>query len=96
MIPEHVLFHKEPGAADLQPGLKAEFFDIRNDPMPMDPTNKAVILQYGNKQYKDLPSLRAEVGQEIHGKVVTEFDPTPLGLVTFRVTARRSPGSRRR
>ena len=58
VIPEHALFHKEPGEAELQPGLKAEFFDIRNDPLPVDPTNKAVILQYGNKQYKDLQSLR--------------------------------------
>ena len=47
--------------------------------------SRPVILQYGDKQYMDLASLRAEVGQEIHGKVVTEFDPAPLGLVTFRV-----------
>jgi hypothetical protein len=85
VVPPSVLFHREPGAADLQPGLKAEFFDIHEDPAPMDPTNKAVILQYGNKQYTDLPSLRADVGQEIHGKVVTEFDPASIGLVTFRV-----------
>jgi hypothetical protein len=97
VVPENVLFHREPGAADLQPGLpaihsskllaglKAEIFDIHDDPTPVDPTNKAVILQYGNKQYKDLASIRAEVGQEIHGKVVTEFDPSTLGLATFRV-----------
>ena len=85
LIPENALFHKESGAAELQPGLKAEFFHIRNDPLPVDPTNKAVILQYGSRQYKDIQSLRAEVGQEAHGKVVTEFDPAPLGLVTFRV-----------
>jgi hypothetical protein len=85
VIPEQAMFHKEPGKAGLQPGLTAEFFDIQNDPLPVDPTNKAVILQYGSKQYKDLQSLRAEVGQEAHGKVVTEFDPAPLGLVTFRV-----------
>ena len=44
-----------------------------------------VILQFGSKQYKDLAALRAELGMEIHGRVVKEFDPTPLGLVTFRV-----------
>lgn len=85
VVPENALFHREPGAGDLQPGLKAEIFDIQDVPTPVDPTNKAVILQYGNKQYKDLASLRAEVGQEMHGKVVTEFDPSTLGLVTFRV-----------
>jgi hypothetical protein len=85
VIPDSALFHKEPGASDLQPGLRAEFFDLHDDPLPVDPTNKAVILQYGSKQYTDLQSLRAEVGQEIHGKVVTEFDPSTLGLVTFRV-----------
>ncbi len=85
MVTQSVAFHREPGAADLRPGLKAEFYDIHNDPAPMDPTSKAIVLQYGNKQYTDLQTLRAEVGQEIHGKVVTEFDPTPLGLVTFRV-----------
>ena len=85
VVPENVLFHKESAAADLQPGLKAEFFDIRGGRMPIDPMTKAVILQFGNKQYKDLPSLRAELGLEIHGKVVSEFDPSTLGLVTFRV-----------
>ena len=85
LVTQSVAFHREPGAADLRPGLKAEFYDIHNDPAPMDPTSKAIVLQYGNKQYTDLQTLRAEVGQEIHGKVVTEFDPTPLGLVTFRV-----------
>jgi len=44
-----------------------------------------VILQFGSKQYKDLPTLRSELGLEMHGSVVTNFDPTPLGLVTFRV-----------
>ena len=51
--------------------------------MPLD-LGGSVILRYGDKQYKDLASLRAEAGQEIHGRVVTEFDPAPLGLVTFR------------
>jgi hypothetical protein len=85
VVPENVLFHKKSVAADLQPGLKAEFFDIRGARMPMDPMTKAVILQFGNKQYKHLPSLRAELGLEIHGKVVSEFDASTLGLVTFRV-----------
>jgi hypothetical protein len=84
VVPEDVLFHKEPGAKDLQPGLQADFFDIADAAMPLD-LNGTVILQYGSKQYKDLPSLRSEVGQEMHGKVVTEFDPSTLGLVTFRV-----------
>jgi hypothetical protein len=44
-----------------------------------------VILQFGGKRYKDLATLRAEAGEEMHGKLVTEFDPAPLGLVTFRV-----------
>jgi hypothetical protein len=43
------------------------------------------IFRYGDKQYRDLKTLRAEVGQEVHGKVVARFDPTPLGLATFRV-----------
>ncbi len=85
VVPESSLLHREPNAADLGPGLNAEFFDIREARMPMDPMTKAVILQFGNKQYKDLRSLRAELGQEIHGKVVSEFDPSTLGLVTFRV-----------
>ena len=85
VVPENVLFHKEPAAEELQPGLKAEFFDITGAAMPLNKEGGSVILQYGNKQYKDLPTLRAEVGQEMHGQVVTEFDPTPLGLVTFRV-----------
>ena len=85
VVPESVLFHKEPGAVAPQPGLKAEFYDIQGERIPVDPTTKAVILQFGNKQYKDLPSLRAELGLEIHGKVVTEFNPATLGLVTFRV-----------
>ena len=44
-----------------------------------------VILQFGSKQYKDLATLRAETGEEMHAQTVKEFDPTPLGLVTFRV-----------
>jgi hypothetical protein len=85
VVPENVLFHREPAPAELQPGLQAEYFDIMGAAMPLNKAGESVILQYGNKQYKDLPSLRAEVGQEIHGQVVTEFDPTSLGLVTFRV-----------
>jgi parallel beta-helix repeat protein len=48
----------------------------------------SVLFQYGPKptRYKDLASLRADLGQEIHGKVVDKFDPAPLGLVTFRVS----------
>ena len=85
VVPPAVLFHREPGSTDLQSGLKAEFFDIHDDPAPMDPEAKGVILQYGTRQYTDLQSLRVDVGQEIHGKVVTEFDPASIGLVTFRV-----------
>jgi hypothetical protein len=85
VVPESALLHKEAGESNLQPGLIAEFFDIRGARMPVDPTTKAVILQFGNKQYQDLPSLRADLGLEIHGKVVSEFDPSALGLVTFRV-----------
>ena len=44
-----------------------------------------LLLQYGPKQYKDIASVRADLGQEIHGKIVDKFDPAPLGLVTFRV-----------
>ena len=44
-----------------------------------------VILQFGSKQFKDLATLRAETGEEMHGQVVKQFDPAPLGLVTFRV-----------
>ena len=44
-----------------------------------------VILQFGSKQYKDLATLHAETGEEMHAQSVKEFDPTPLGLVTFRV-----------
>ena len=51
----------------------------------------SVLFQYGPKQYKDLAGLRAELGQEMHGKVVEKFDPAPLGLVTFRVHGTRKP-----
>ena len=84
VIPESVFFHQDSAGGELQPGLKAEYFDIAGASMPFD-QSKPVILQYGDKQYMDLATLRAEVGQEIHGKVVTEFDPAPIGLVTFRV-----------
>ena len=83
-IPEKALFHQESAAGELQPGLKAEYFDIAGASMPFD-QSKPVILQFGGKQYMDLQKLRSELGLEMHGKVVTEFDPTPLGLVTFRV-----------
>ena len=89
VIPESVFFHKDSAGAELQPGLKADYFDIAGAAMPFD-QSRPVILQYGDKQYMDMAPLRAEVGQEIHGKVVTEFDPTPIGLVTFRV-----PGTRK-
>jgi hypothetical protein len=39
----------------------------------------------------DLQTLRSELGLETHGKVVTEFDPAPLGLVTFRVHGTKKP-----
>ncbi len=51
----------------------------------------SVLFQYGDKQYKDIAALRTELGQEIHGQVVDKFDPTPLGLVTFRVNGTRKP-----
>ena len=50
-----------------------------------------MLFQYGPKQYKDIAKVRADIGQEIHGKVVDKFDPTPLGLVTFRVNGTRKP-----
>jgi hypothetical protein len=52
---------------------------------PAGKADPPVILQYGNKPYRDLAELRREVGQEIHGKVIDQFDPAPLGLVTFRI-----------
>ncbi len=45
----------------------------------------SLLFQYGPKQYKDIAAIRADLGQEIHGKIVDKFDPAPLGLVTFRV-----------
>ncbi len=89
VIPESVFFHQDSAGGELLPGLKAEYFDIAGANMPFD-QSRPVILQYGDKQYMDLASLRAEVGQEMHGKVVAEFDPAPIGLVTFRV-----PGSKK-
>ncbi len=83
-IPESALFHKDPAGGALAPGLNAEYFDIAGASMPFD-QSKPVILQFGAKQYMDMAKLRSELGLEMHGKVVTEFDPTPLGLVTFRV-----------
>jgi hypothetical protein len=91
VIPKRILFHRESRAAELQPGLKAEFFDIAGARMPLN-TNGAIILQYGSKRYEDLPSLRAELGQEIHGKVVTKFHPAALGLVTFRLPGAKQSG----
>ena len=72
-------------ARRLQPGLKAEYFDIVGG--PPNPLKGVVLFQYEGKQYyrNDLETLRAEVGQEMHGQVVSDFDPKPLGLVTFRV-----------
>ena len=82
-VPENVLLHeKAPGQPE--PGLKAEYFDIAGANMPFDQA-KPVIVQFGSKQYMDLQTLRSELGLEMHGKVVQQFDPTPLGLVTFRV-----------
>ena len=43
------------------------------------------LFIYGGKVYMDIEELRKDLGQEIHGKIVTDFDPKPLGLVTFRV-----------
>ena len=78
-VPEDVLFHKGPGAQGFKAGLKADFFDIAGSAMPLD-RDGAVVLQYGKKQYNLLfPILRAELGQEIHGKVVKHFDPASLG-----------------
>jgi parallel beta-helix repeat protein len=53
----------------------------------------SVLLRYEGKSYKDLASVRSELGQEMHGEVVTEFNPAPLGLVTFRVPGTKSLGS---
>ena len=43
------------------------------------------LFQFGGKQCKDIQSVRDNVGVEMHGEEVKDFDPTPLGLVTFRV-----------
>jgi parallel beta-helix repeat protein len=43
------------------------------------------LFRYGEKQYKDLAAVRADIGMELHGSVVDKFDPSSLGLVTFRV-----------
>ena len=43
------------------------------------------LFQFGGKQYKDIQSVRDNVGVEMHGREVADFDPAPLGLVTFRV-----------
>jgi parallel beta-helix repeat protein len=45
----------------------------------------SLLFSFGDKQYKDIKSVRDNVGVEMHGQEVTDFDPTPLGLVTFRV-----------
>jgi hypothetical protein len=43
------------------------------------------LFRYENKLYKDIAPVRSELGQEMHGEVVKDFDPASLGLVTFRV-----------
>ena len=60
---------------------------VRSQHLSVGPGQRAVPVSI--QQYKDLASLRAELGQEIHGKVVHKFDPAPLGLVTFRVHGTR-------
>ena len=54
-------------------------------------TKNGYLFGYNGKQYKDIDKLRKDLGQEIHGKVVTKFDPKPLGLVTFRVHGTKKP-----
>ena len=93
VIPENVMFHKEPGTAELRPGLKAEFFDIRNDPLPVDPTNGAVILQYGGKQYKDLQSLARRRGRKCTGRWSQSSTRRRLDWRRSGCTARRNPGN---
>jgi parallel beta-helix repeat protein len=44
-----------------------------------------LLFQFGDKQFKDIKAVRDGVGAELHGQEVKDFDPAPLGLVTFRV-----------
>ena len=48
-------------------------------------SGNGLLFQFGDKQYKDIKSVRDVVGEEFHGQEVKDFDPAPLGLVTFRV-----------
>jgi hypothetical protein len=65
----------------------AHAFDHNTYMLPKD----GVLFQFEGKQYKDLESLRADLGQEIHGTLVREFEPGSLGLVTFRVPGTQKP-----
>ena len=61
--------------------LPANFFDGNIYKVPP----RGMLFRYGDKQYKNIAAVRAEIGMETHGAVVDKFDPAPLGLVTFRV-----------
>ena len=52
-------------------------------------SGNGLLFQFGDKQYKDMKSVRDVIGQEFHGQEVKDFDPAPLGLVTFRVDGTR-------
>jgi len=62
-------------------GEMAQAFDHNSYRVPQG----GVLFSFGSKQYLSLETLRAEVGEEMHGKVAEDFDPAQLGLVTFRV-----------
>ena len=85
-IPENVMFHKEPGTAELRPGLKASSSISETIHCPVDPTNGAVILQYGGKQYKDLQSLfPRRRGRKCTERWSQSSTRRRLDLATFRV-----------
>ncbi len=70
-----VKFNPEPSKTTFQV-LDHNVYKLRPD---------GALFRYQDKSYKDLASVRSELGQEMHGQVVKEFDPASLGLVTFRV-----------
>ena len=46
---------------------------------------KGQLFRFGSTGFTDIVKLRAELGQEFNGQVVTDFDPASIGLATFRL-----------
>ena len=85
-----VIENRGPVSPTPSPAKELSCIFDHNTYKPLD--YKSSIFFFDGQQYKDVESIRAKLGAEMHGKLVKDFDAIKTcGLVTFRIADSRKP-----